>query len=131
MKRRTHLGDYPVMGYVRLGTLQAPVSGLVDTGTKYSILPRDLAERAGSRPLGRTGKINILKRTLHGEIHRVHVTDLEGGCRGDTTVFVPDASADWKRGVLFGAEFLQDTGMHVNDKGEAYCPIKKKSRRKL
>ena len=125
-RKRTQLGDYPVMGYVRLGNLPTPVSGLVDTGTKYSILPRDLAEKAGSRPTGRTGKVNILRRSLHGEMHRVHVTDLAGGCHGDTTVFVPDARADWKRGVLFGAEFLQDTGMHVNAKGEAYCPIKKR-----
>jgi len=31
-------------------------------------------------------------------------------------------------GVILGAEFLQDTGMHVNSNGEAYCPAQTKKK---
>jgi predicted aspartyl protease len=116
------------MGFVRIGTSATPQSVLVDTGAKYSIIPRETIAVTGSHNTGRTGKVNILQRKLHGELHRVKITSLDGRCAGETTAFVPDAGSDWGRGVLLGAEFLQDTKMHVNAKGEAYCPAGTKKR---
>jgi hypothetical protein len=124
------LGDYPVTGYVRIGSLTLPSTGFVDTGTKYSVLPQDLADAAGATPTGKTGTFNILKRSLRGELRRVRMSSLDGKCGGETTAFVPLPTEDWKKGVLLGAEFLQDTGMHVNDQGEAYCPVRRPASRR-
>jgi predicted aspartyl protease len=123
------LGDYPVTGFVRVGDLSIPQTGMVDTGTRLSILPREVAEAAGARPTGRTGRLSILNRQLRGEIARVRMSSLDGRCAGETTVFVPAAGQDWQRGVLLGAGFLQDTKMHVNARGEAFCPVKRAVKR--
>lgn len=123
-RKRISLGDYPVVGYVRIGSSTRPESALVDTGTKYSIIPRETIAATGSTNTGRTGRLNILNRKLSGQLHRVRISSLDGRCAGETTAFVPDAG--WERGVLLGAEFLQDTKMHVNARGEAYCPAPKR-----
>lgn len=126
----TPLGDYPVMGYAKIGSLSLPSTGFVDTGTKYSVLPQELADAAGATPTGKTGTFNIHKRSLRGELRRVRMSSLDGKCAGETTVFVPFPGQDWKKGVLSGAEFLQDTGMHVNDQGEACCPVRRPASRR-
>jgi hypothetical protein len=129
MKRKKNgFGDYPVMGYVRIGSLPTPHTGAVDTFTRYSVLPRDIADASGARPLHRTGTLVIANRKIRGELRRVRMSSLDGKCAGETTAFVP--SEAWGKGVIFGAEFLQDTGMHVNHQGEAYCPVKRSKKRR-
>lgn len=117
------LGDYPVMAFVRVGTLPDPQTGVVDTFTRYSVLPRELAERAGVMPTRKTGTLRIMRRTVRGKLVRVEMGSLDGGCRGETTALVPDEGEHWNKGLLLGGEFLQDTGMHVGSNGEAYCPV--------
>lgn len=130
MKKRkaNGFGDYPVMGYIRIGSLPIPHTGAVDTFTRYSVLPRDLANAAGARPINKTGTLVIANKKIHGELRRVRMSSLDGKCAGETTAFVP--LKEWGKGVIFGAEFLQDTGMHVNAHGEAYCPVRRTKKRR-
>lgn len=125
---KTRLGDYPVIGYIKVGRLDVPQTGVVDTFTRYSVLPADVATAAGAKPTGRAGTLKMLKRQIHGRLVRVRMESLDGNCGGETTALVPDAGQDWKRGVVLGGEFLQDTGMHVNAHGEAYCPVRRRRR---
>jgi hypothetical protein len=127
MKRRpAQLGDYPVTSFVRLGKIPIPQTGVVDTGTRYSVIPAALAKEAGAVPTGRSGTLRMLRRKIHGQLVRIHVGSLDGRCSGETLALVPDAGEPWARGLMFGGEYLQDTGMHVNDRGETYCPVRRK-----
>ena len=111
---RNALGDYPVMAFVRVGALPDPQTGVIDTFTRYSVLPRELAERSGAKPTGKTGTLNIMRRAVHGRLVRVNMAALNGRCRGETTALVPDEDANWNKGLLLGGEFLQDTGASEN-----------------
>lgn len=126
---RGTLGDYPVMAFVRVGALPDPQTGVVDTFTRYSVLPRELAEKAGVKPTGKAGTLKIMRRAVRGELVRVPMASLDGGCRGETTALVPNKGENWNKGLLLGGEFLQDTGMHVGANGEAYCPVTSKRAR--
>ena len=86
------------MGYVRIGSLPTPQTGVVDTFTRYSVLPRDLAKAAGVKSTGRTGTLTIARRKLRGELVRVRMSSLDGSCEGETTAFVPLPRQRWGRG---------------------------------
>jgi hypothetical protein len=123
MKRqRVQLGDFPVMAFIRIGHLAVPQTAVLDTFTRYSVLPRELAKGAGVEDTGKSGTLNVMRRAIHGRLVKVEMTSLDGRCRGKTTALVPDVGADWDKGLLLGGEFLQDTKMHVNAHGETYCP---------
>ena len=109
------LSDYPVTAFLMIGKLTVPQTGVVDTFTRYSVLPRELAKKAGVKPTGKAGTLNVMRRSIHGDLVRVVMSALDGSCRGETTARVPDEGENWNKGLLLGGEFLQDTGMHGGD----------------
>jgi hypothetical protein len=129
-KRGCGLGDPQAMAFVRVGDL--PAAAMADSGTRVTVMSREIAERGGARPTGRRGKMNIAGHRLVGELHRVTISSSDSPtCRATVDAFVPDAGQVFRKGLILGMDFMQPAKMIVDAAtGEAYCPTPKKRRRR-
>jgi hypothetical protein len=119
-KRTRGLGDQQAMAYVRVDG--APTAGMADTGTRRSVVDRRLA--AKGTPVGAPGTYLIEGRRLRGHRVRVDIELIDApSCKATVDAFVPDADADFRKGLVLGMDFLQGAGLRIDaETGEVYCP---------
>jgi len=120
-KRKPALGDEQAMAFVRVGDF--PTAAMADTGTKRSIVDRLIAERAGAKPLGKTGTMNIAGHRLRGELMRVRIHVPRSGCAASVDAFVPFTNQPFRKGLILGMDFMQKAKLVIDAAtGEVYCP---------
>ncbi len=89
---------------------------VIDTGTPRTVVPRRIAERVGTFPTGRKGRLNIKGTSGPVDMHEAEIEIVTGGCRSTIEILVPhNPKFDL---LLVGSLFLQKTGATIVYRGE-------------
>jgi len=121
--KQKQLGDQQAMAYVRVGPDDVPQAAMADTGTKRSIVSREIAMAAKATPTGRTGVMHIAGQRLEGQLMRMTISVINTKCRATVDAFVPNQGQMFRKGFILGMDFLQKAKMRIDaETGEAYCP---------
>ncbi len=92
---------------------------LIDTGTPRVVIPRAIAQEAGTRPTRQTGVLSIMGSRVDVEIHMADIEIVSGGCRATVEALVPVKDSA-KTGFIVGNAFLQKTGARISYRDNGY-----------
>jgi hypothetical protein len=82
---------------------------LIDKGTELCIMPRWIAEQAGTSWSGKRGDLGLQGRVFDVEYHTANLEIVGSGCRATVGVLVPTEEEDFRPEFIIGSAFLQKT----------------------